>query len=59
MISKSIIEKFKNGEVIVETATYRYVINSYGQILRALKINIQIPDAWTVVYDLSKENYRR
>lgn len=56
MISKSIIEKFKNGEVIVETSTYRYVINSYGQILRALKINIQIPDAWTVVYDLSKEN---
>ena len=54
-VSKSIIDKFKNGEVIVETSTYRYVINARGQILRALKINIQIPDAWTVVYDLSKE----
>ena len=55
MVSKSIIEKFKNGEVIVETSIYRFVINSHGQILRALKINIQIPDAWTVVYDLSEE----
>ena len=25
------------------------------EVLRALKINIQIPDAWTVVYDVSKE----
>ena len=54
-VSKSIIDKFKNGELIVETSNYRYVINGRGQILRALKTDIQYPDAWTVVEDLSKE----
>lgn len=54
---KSLIERvIRDG--IVDTRTYRYVTaGSIGELIKRAPIEqIEYPDAWTVVYDLSKEN---
>lgn len=44
-------------EGVVDTRKYRYVTSgSIGEIIKRIPIDqVEYPDAWTVVYDLSKE----
>lgn len=56
IMRKSLIERvIRDG--IVDTRTYRYVTSgSIGEIIKRAPIEqIEYPDAWTVVYDLSEE----
>lgn len=53
---KSLIERVIR-EGIVDTRKYRYVTSgSIGELIKRVPIDqVEYPDAWTVVYDLSKE----
>lgn len=55
-MKKSLIERVIR-EGIVDTRKYRYVTSgSIGELIKRVPLDqIEYPDAWTVVYDLSKE----